>query len=262
VGDILRDRSDAGKVQIRSVSLLGQKKLDQNTVNLVRAIVKHPGTETEGRYDFFFDGDTKHFAGRWTPDEPDSEFESAHDPANVPEKDASHEVGMGVLSHELVTSASLDPSELSLDPPAGFTFEKAVPATVTEDEMLTWLSAAVRFNNNTFPNSPFIAFDRERFNALSFGNATERTPDEQTMIDPHDKFWMREIYQPPIRRFLEDHTVPGSFQFVGAGATLGEADRIVCRYQLRGASNFRAIYADLVIRDVNADLSSFRWHCQ
>lgn len=52
MGDILRDRSDAGKVQIRSVSLLGQKKLDQNTVNLVRAIVKHPGTETEGRYDF------------------------------------------------------------------------------------------------------------------------------------------------------------------------------------------------------------------
>ena len=87
VGDILRERKDRGKVEIRSVSLLGQKKLDQNTVNLVRAIVKHPGTETDSRYDFFFDSDTKHFAGRWTPDEPDSEFESAQDPANVPEKD-------------------------------------------------------------------------------------------------------------------------------------------------------------------------------
>ena len=128
---------------------------------------------------------------------------------------------MGVLSHELVTNASLDPSEFSLDPPAGFTFEKAVPATVTEDEMLAYLNAAVHFNNNTFPNSPFVAFDKDRFNALSLGNPSERTPSEQKMIDLHDKFLMREIYQPPVRRFLEDHTMPDSFQYVGAGATLG-----------------------------------------
>ncbi len=76
---------------------------------------------------------------------------------------------------------------------------------------------------------------------------------KQTMIDLHDKFLMREIYQPPVRRFLEDHTVPDSFQYVGAGATLGAADRIVCWYQLRGARNFRAIYADLAVRDVDED---------
>ena len=69
---------------------------------------------------------------------------------------------------------------------------------------------------------------------------------------------MREIYQPPVRRFLEDHAVPDSFQYVGAGATLGKADRIICWYQLRGASNFRAIYADLAIRDINEDTLPLR----
>jgi len=64
---------------------------------------------------------------------------------------------------------------------------------------------------------------------------------------------MREIYQPPVRRFLEDHTVADSFQYVGAGATLGQADRIVGWYKLHGASKFRAIYADLAVRDIDEE---------
>jgi hypothetical protein len=251
VKEILREQKDRDHVTIRSVSLLGQKQLDQKAVNLVRAIVKHPGMDKDSRYDFFFDSDTRHFAGRWTPDEPDFELESANAPANFPEKDWSVEIGAGILSHELVTNPSLNPSDFSLEPPAGFAFEKSVPATVNEDEMLAYLNAAVGFNNNVFPNTPFAAFDRERFNALSFGDKNARTPDEQRMIDLHDKFLKREIYQPPVRRFIDDHAVPDSFQYVGAGATLGQTDRIVCWYQLRGATNFRAIYADLAVRDVD-----------
>ena len=253
VGDILRQQKGRDKVLIRSVSLLGQKNLDQKSVNLVRAVVRHPGMETDIRYDFFFDSNTKHFAGRWTPDEPDFEFESSEDSSNVPEKEWAQETGVGVLSHELVTNATIDASDFSMDPPVGFTFEKSVPATVTEDEMRTYLDAAVHFNNNTFPDSPFVAFDKDRFNALTLLNSTERTPSEQKMIELHDKFLMREIYEPPVRRFLEDHTVPDSFQYVGAGAALGEADRIVGWYKLRGAGRFRAVYADLAVRDVDED---------
>jgi len=50
------------------------------------------------------------------------------------------------------------------------------------------MDAAVHFNNDTFPDSPFVAFDKDRFNALPLLNSTDRTPSDQKMIDLHDKF--------------------------------------------------------------------------
>jgi hypothetical protein len=44
---------------------------------------------------------------------------------------------LGVLFHEIVLNPKLGASDFSLAP-AGYTFEKQVPATVTEDEMVAY----------------------------------------------------------------------------------------------------------------------------
>ena len=79
-----------------------------------------------------------------------------------------------------------------------------------------------------------------------------RTPaEERELIGLHDKFLMREVYTPPLRRFVEDHTEPGSFHYVGAGARVGQADRILCWFTTKGTTKHRAVFADLSVRDVD-----------
>ena len=71
------------------------------------------------------------------------------------------------------------------------------------------------------------------------------------MIDVRDKFMFREIFQSPIKQFEEDQTTPNSFQYVGTEVTVGQAERIVCWYKLRNASQYRAVYGDLTVKDVS-----------
>jgi hypothetical protein len=54
----------------------------------------------------------------------------------------------------------------------------------------------------------------------------------------------------PVIQFVEDHVEPGSFRYVGAGAKVGQADRIICWFKIRGATKTRAGFGDLSVRDV------------
>jgi len=70
-----------------------------------------------------------------------------------------------------------------------------------------------------------------------------------------NKIRFREIYQPPVQRFVTDQTSPDSFYYVGSGVKVGEADRIVCWYKLRASKTYRAVYGDLSVKEVTeADL--------
>jgi hypothetical protein len=83
------------------------------------------------------------------------------------------------------------------------------------------LGAAARFNDGAFPDSPYSAFDSDKFNAACEKQQADRTAVEQAMIDIRDKVMMREIYRSPIKQFEEDHTAPNSFQYVGSGVRVG-----------------------------------------
>ncbi len=82
-------------------------------------------------------------------------------------------------------------------------------------------------------------------------NATLGREVDRELIALHDKFLTREVYRPPLRQFMEDHTEPGSFRYVGAGARAGQADRILCWFTTTGTTKHRAVFADLSVRDVD-----------
>ncbi len=248
VGDMIRERKES--YRIKSLSLQGHKEIDSKKANVVRAITVSSENGEKSRIDFLFDETSKQLLGVWAPNEPGYDFEAA-----VEEKMPAGEkwqtgMPLGALFHEIVLNPKLEASDFSLDPPAGYAFEKQAPATVTEDEMIAYLGAAARFNDDHFPDSPYQAFDSDKFNAASEKTMTDRSAVEQALIDIRDKIMRREIYRSPVKQFEDDHTVPKSFHYVGSGVKLGQADRIVSWYKLRKSSKCRALYGDLSTKDV------------
>lgn len=254
VADIIRKRTFTGGARVKSVSLKGQKEIDKMQANVVRAIIQNLERHTEVRYDFLFSAATKQLAGIWVPNpnEVDLEFETAADLISSAEDKWSKATPAAALEHEIIVNPRLDSSEFSLDPPAGYSFERLAKPTVTEVEMIAYLGAAARFNDGEFPDSPYSAFDSDKFNKASEKKSSDRTPVEQALIDIRDKIMMREIYRSPIKQFEEDHTLPDSFHYFGSGVKLGQADSIVLWYKPRNAKIYRAIYGDLSVKDVTA----------
>lgn len=250
VGDVIRDREiGSDSLSIKSVSILGKKEFEKKQVNVVQAIIKSLTSEDQTRHDYLFDVDSKQLVGTWRGNEIDFDYESAAELKDWKIPGAILTM-VGGLDHEINLQPILNSSDFSLDPPAGYDVEKIAAPTVTEDEVIAYLAAAAQFNGNKLPNSPYAAYDREKLNDELKKDESLRSAEVTGLIEQVGKFKLREIYSPPIRRFVDDHTSPESFHYVGSGVTLGEADRIVCWYQLRNATTYRAIYGDLSARDI------------
>ncbi len=50
--------------------------------------------------------------------------------------------------------------------------------------------------------------------------------------------------------FIKGNAVEGSFWYVGVGVKLGSASEIVCWYKRKETGRLRAIYGDLLARDI------------
>ena len=245
VGDMIRKRV-SGEWQVTSVSLTGQREFEGVLANVVLVScrsVKTPGTR---RTEFLFDALSKQLIGILSPDADD-----LYDLGNQPEESWSKMQPIVGVLHEFVADVNRESVDFALDPPVGYTFEKIAKPTVTEDEMIAYLSATARLSAGRFPDSPYTAFDSEKFNAASDKDPADRTKSEQAMIEIRDKIMLREIYESPIKRFEEDQTAPGTFQYVGAGAKLGEIDKVVAWYRFRNETKFHVLYADLSVHDVD-----------
>lgn len=259
VGSLIRDR-DAGRSNVKSVSIPGQKEFDGHKVNIVRVVTRDETMSSDHAFEFYFDTATKQLVGihGGTNKHPNGkDVGNAHfDPLKEPDKDNKPEakwsmaLAVSGITREIKLAPKLSPADFSLDPPAGFTLEKIASPTVTEEEIVAYLGASARFNDNRFPDSPHVTFDRDRFNAASFKPENELTPAEKELIAIRDKIMLREIYVPPLKKFEEDHTVAKSFHYVGSGVTVGQSDRIVAWYKLRSNNKCRAIYGDLSVKDI------------
>jgi hypothetical protein len=250
VGDVIRDREiGSDSLSIKSVAILGKKEFEMKQVNVVQAIIKSLTSENQMRHDYLFDADSKQLVGTWRGNEIDFDYESAAELKDWKIPGARVTI-VGGLDHEINLKPILNASDFSLDPPAGYDVEKIAAPTVTEDEVIAYLAAAAQFNGNKLPDSPYAAYDREKLNDELKKDESLRSAEVTGLIEQVGKFKLREIYSPPIRRFVDDHTSPESFHYVGSGVALGEADRIVCWYRLRNAKTYRAIYGDLSARDI------------
>jgi len=251
VGDVIRERKLGQYYRVKSVSLQGEREIDNTHANVVRVKIRNVEDGVEFRPEFLFDVVSKQLVGIWEPNPGvDYDPDTANDRSNPPEQTWSKMVPFGAFEHEMVLNPRLDPSDFSLDPPTGYAFEKLAKPTVTEEEMIAYLGAAARFNNNQFPDSPYNAFDRVEFNAASDKASKDRTEAEQTLIAIRDKIMMRGIYRSPVKQFEEDQTESNSFHYVGAGVKVGQADRLVAWYRYRNGTKYRALYGDLSVKDV------------
>jgi hypothetical protein len=248
VGDMIRKRTN-GEWRVTSVSLKGQREIDGIQANVVRTrsrSVETPGTRQS---DFLFDTSSKQLVGILSDNIPGAD--ELDDRIHPPEDRWSKMEPVGSIYHEMIINPRLNPSDFTLDPPADYAFEKIARPTVTEEEMIAYLGAAARFNENQFPDSPYNAIDREKFNAASEKPPAGRTEAEQAMIDIHDRIMRREIHESAVKRFVDDQTVPDSFHYVGAGVKVGQSDQVVAWYRFRNETKYRVLYGDLSVRDAS-----------
>ncbi len=251
VGEALRERVVAKVLPVKSISLQGTKEIDGIHANVIRAMIVENENLGPARRDFLFDQKSKRLVAIYITNENDFDPETAPERKQAAEDKTSMWRPVAAWEHEIVLGPILDAADFSLDPPVGYAYQRQAKPTITEEEIVAFLGAAARFNGGVFPDSPFEVFDQVKFNEAAMKAKDSQTAAERELIGLHDKFLAREVYTPPLRRFVEDHTEPASFHYVGAGAKVGQADRILCWFTIKGTSTRRAVFADLSVRDVD-----------
>ncbi len=249
VGDELRQRKNGDFARVKSLSVEGTAKADDVEVNVVRVILQDDNKTS--RHDLYFDKISKRLVGIWMPNEMTLDREVADKGVEKAGKKWSRMEPIACLTREIEVKPQLDPSDFSLDAPEGFTLETIAKPTVTEEEMLSYFRAAVQFSGGEFPDSATNVYDRDKLNVEWEKEDSGRSAEAAALITQIDKIRFREIYSPPVTKFLDDHAVPESFHYIGSGIKLGEKDRLVGWYKLKATKNLRAIYGDLTVRDIS-----------
>lgn len=137
-----------------------------------------------------------------------------------------------------------DDALFSITPPADYqvmNFQMPL-GDATEADLVSGLRFLAELNDNTFPETvaaptPKMIQKLQEQDKQSGG----RSDEEQTRR-------VLEIVGPLVRMNVYVQMAK-DFRYVGAGVTLGDADRIVCRYRPRGSQTYRVVYGDLHIAD-------------
>jgi hypothetical protein len=190
----------------------------------------------------------------WAPNDPTDDFESFPDLNNPKEQEWSKMMPVAALYHKIEVEPDLTAVDFSLTPTAGYSLEKLTSPTISEEDMRAYLRAVAEFQGGLLPETiDHSGIDRERLDAAYSEPEASRSKEVNAMINLVNKLRMREIYEPPMVRFVRDQTEPSSFHYVGSGVKLGSATELVCWYRPKGASLYRAVYGDLQVRDVRLD---------
>jgi hypothetical protein len=238
-------------MQERDLEWVGKRETETGEANIFRNSFWDKSNNRDWSYDFWIDVKTKKLVAVQVPG--CDIYDPENDPVrlNPQHKDGYHKRPFCHIQHEITFDADLDESLFSLEPPEDYTVETERRAQVTEKDMVEYLGILADYNNKTFPDqlSPF-AFTNDRINKTWDKAEDERTAAEQKLIETMDHYKMAGLNMMPTGHFVEDHTVKDSFRYLGKGVKLGDKDRIVCWYRLKGSNTYRAVYGDLSVRDV------------
>ena len=180
------------------------------------------------------------------------------DPKTAPDRNAVAEEKFskgtiaGSIDRDIVLDAQLDPSLFSLTPPTGF--ENINPPSrvvVTEEHMIEWLRLSAEANGGTFLKLE-RGFNMKWHNAIANKTDPDRTEAERKYMKVAYKHIL-DGNRVPMEKFYETLTEPKSFRYLGQGVKLGDKDRLVCFYKLKGTDRYRAVYGDLSVKDVSAE---------
>ncbi len=178
--------------------------------------------------------------------------------------------GIGWVLDDIVYDAKLDDPLFSLEPPKGYSLKIDRRPQVTEKDMVEHLRLMAEYYNNQFPDrydQSAPEFDKavrgravpawlptnEEAEAVERKPERDRTPAQKKMGKATRHYILSGLNLGPFRHFIRDHTVEGTWQYLGQGVNLGDKGRIVCWYKMKGANNpnaYRVVYGDLSVKDV------------
>jgi len=239
---------------------VGTKQTPGGEVNVFRAAFRDEANNRDWSYDFWIHAETKQLVALQVPGS--DIFDPENDPAGKNKADESRSGKEPLfyepacfVDHDIRFDAELDDSLFSFEPPAGYTVEVEGRPQVTEEEMVAWLGLLAEYYDGTFPDHAIPPFDvpSDRVNAIHDKTREDRTPIEQRLLDTQNRYMMANVNEMPVAHFLRERAVKDSFRYLGKGVRLGDKDRIVCWYRLKGAATYRVVYGDLSIKDVLAE---------
>jgi hypothetical protein len=218
--------------------------------------------ERDWSVDFWIDAKTKQLVACYQPGADVYDFE--HDPArNTRPGKASGRRMMGGGKEDIRYDVTLDDSLFRLEPPTGYAVEVKPRDHITEKEMIDYLGILADFNDKTFPDQAFPTPDNlmSKLNRALKRPRNDLTAAERKLLDTDMRYGWRfgTCTNAPILVFFAwdpDATVEKSFRYLGKGVKLGEKDRIVCWYKLKGAKDpkaYRVVYGDLSVKDVEPE---------
>jgi outer membrane lipoprotein-sorting protein len=235
-------------LESKPIEFVGQREINGVRVNVFRS--HHEFDHTS--FDIWLDARIKRLVGWSDPGADRFDFATAADRNNPAENKISKGETAGVICSDFVFNPRLDATLFSLTPPEGFEVAKEPPhPPVTEAELIEWLDVTARFNHGAFVDTP-LGVHHEKHNEAARKDKASRTDVEQRFLDLWIKH-MKNRHSYPIWAFAEANAVPKTFRYLGKGVKLGDKDRIVCWYKLKGAKTYRVVFGDLSMKDVAAE---------
>lgn len=234
----------------QSLELVGQREINGVTANVFRYNKDAP--RTQNRVELWIDAKTKRLVRTISPGAGDD-----FDPETAPDRNnpAEEKYSKGEIAYSLrdnvVFDAKVDPKEFEQTPPPGFEVDHEQPKPpVTEQQLVEWLEVTARFNDGLFTDTA-QGVDHEKHYAAEMKDKADRTEVEQNYLDLWTLHVQKNRHTFPVRDFAKEFTIPDTFRYLGKGVKLGAADRVVCWYKLKAGGNYRAVYGDLKVKDVD-----------
>ena len=184
--------------------------------------------------------------------------------------------GHGVMSN-FRYDMELDPSLFSLEPPAGYTIQNMNVTMPVENDLVNVLRLIAEHNDGTFPAAIGMT-SKEYQQAIQAASMSEtqkllKEPETAKLLkdlqahygkdrDGFMKAWMKAMM--PFNQKLTQKYMQGMMfynmltsqndsHYAGKDVKLGTPDRPIFWYKPTGAEKYRAIYADLSIKELTAD---------
>lgn len=241
VGEGIRTRT-AHKQAVKSVSLGAPRMQDGKQTNVVRLVLDAGPNWTPHDIQAMFDAETKSLFAviAQQSKSPIADLDAAVANSGPADSQEYQFTILGSKDHELVINTPIDASHFSMEAPTGYKVNTVQP-TVTEEQVLAFLKAVSKMNQDAFP-------DHTGWWAMG-KSEEEMTPAEKEYDQLRFKFFEKKIHTAPVHLFEQQQAKPDTFCYVGAGIKLGDADRIICWYQPVGQSKYRVIYGDLSVKE-------------
>lgn len=231
-----------------------KQKTETGEVNIFRSSFWDKANNEDWSYDFWVDAETKKLV---TVQVPGSDiYNPENDLAcnNPPERAWQTKEPICHVKHNIKIDAELDESLFQMQPPQDYEVTYKDRLQVTEEDMINYLDLLAQYYNDSFPSQLF-PFDvpSDEINVIEDKVKGDRTAIEQELLETKNYYKSIGLNMMPVAHFVEDHTIANSFKYMGKEVKLGDKNRIVCWYKLKGSNTYRAVYGDLSVKDVEPE---------